>query len=107
MRIVEFFTDPSSNALSMSRLGLGIIVCIVVAWTISCILGIPPANLVSPVSSMLGIVTGAIAGIYGANSFGGAWNRSAGPGIGWPPVPPENTGSQPRPRPRPRPRPKE
>lgn len=96
MRLTEFLTDPSSNQGSMSRVCLLIIVCMDVVWTVTCIMGIPPANIVAPVSSMLGIVTGAIAGIYGANSFGGAWHRVLNSFDGPPAI-----------RPKPRPRPKE
>ena len=99
MRLSEFITDPSSNALSMSRLCLGIIVCMDIIWVFSCIKGIPPANLVAPVSSMLGVVTGAICGVYGANSFGGAWHRMMGSFGGSPDM---ATG-----RPKPKTRPKE
>jgi hypothetical protein len=74
-KLSEFVIDPGSREFSMSRLCLGVLVLMDVAWAIACILGLPPHPLVSPVCSLLGTVTGAVCGVYGVNSFGGAWRK--------------------------------
>lgn len=74
-RLVELISDPSSGELSMSRLGLGVLLLLDATWVGFCIAGIPPSGLAVPVSSMLATITGAVCTVYGVNSFGGAWRR--------------------------------
>ena len=74
-KLSEFVTDPSSGEFSMSRLCLGVLVFMDMAWAITCIMGLPPESLVSPVCSLLSTVTGAVCGVYGVNSFSGAWRK--------------------------------
>ena len=97
MRLIELITDPTSNQLSMSRLGLAFILVMDIAWATCAIAGVTPSNLVSPVSTMLAAVTGAVAGIYGVNSFGGAW-RGGSISIAVGDEPPEETRPPVKPR---------
>jgi len=69
MRLVEFITDPSSKELSLSRFCLGIIVLIF--WPI-CIIADFKGHKIIFWRELVGL-TVAVAGIYAANSFGGAW----------------------------------
>lgn len=75
MSILELITDPTSEQLSMSRLGLLLMLIISIVWTIGCILNIPPKHTVVPVCSMLGTITVGVCTIYAANSTMGAWRR--------------------------------
>jgi ABC-type transport system involved in cytochrome c biogenesis permease subunit len=70
-RLSEFWTDPSSGELSMSRFGLGLVLLVFI-----------PANAALEVLgyrlnawSFLTTVLGILAGIYGVNSAAGAWKR--------------------------------
>ncbi|OGP69704.1 MAG: hypothetical protein A2Y80_02250 [Deltaproteobacteria bacterium RBG_13_58_19] len=74
-KVVELITDPSSKELSMSRFLLPWLCLLDAAWALAAVKGWPPKDSYGPVSSMLGIVTGAVCGIYGLNSVGGAVSR--------------------------------
>jgi hypothetical protein len=70
-QLSELWTDPSSGELSMSRLGLAVVLLVFI-----------PANTVLEVLgyrlnawSFLTTVLGILAGIYGVNSAAGAWKR--------------------------------
>ena len=80
-RLKEFIIDPSSREFSMSRICLPVILLIDFIWMLVCIKGVPPTGAMSPVSSMLGIATGAVCGVYGVNSGGGSFGRSFGQAI--------------------------
>jgi len=71
-RLSELWTDPSSGELSMSRLGLGLVLLVFI-----------PANTVLEVLGyrlnawfFQTTVLGILAGIYGVNSAAGAWKRN-------------------------------
>ena len=79
-RLSELWTDPTSGELSMSRLGLGVVVLFFI-----------PANATLEVLgchlnawTFLIQVLGILAGIYGVNSAAGAWKRGS-PGTKFPP----------------------
>ena len=68
---LQVFVDPASGSPSASRV-CSIIMCLTdVSWMICCVLGIPPKDAYAPVSSMLGIVSGACFAAYGVNSMAG------------------------------------
>lgn len=68
---LQVFFDPSSRYPSASRV-CSIIMCLTdIAWMVCCVLGLPSKEAYAPVSSMLGIVTGAAFAAYGVNSFAG------------------------------------
>lgn len=71
MKLRELITDPSAGQLSMSRLMPPVVVALDGAWVAAVVLGMPPATAVSPVSSMLGVVTGAVCGVYGLSTVKG------------------------------------
>jgi hypothetical protein len=71
-RLIETIIDPASGELSGSRVCLFLLVSMDIAWAACAIVGITPVNLATPVSTMLGVCTGAVAGVYGVNSFAGA-----------------------------------
>ncbi len=71
-KLVELITDPSSKELSMSRFLLPWMLLLDAAWAYAAVKGWPPKEALGPVSSMLGLCTGAVCGIYGLNSVGGA-----------------------------------
>jgi hypothetical protein len=75
-RPVEAILDPESNALSMSRIASWILVCLDIIWVVACILRLPAPQAYGPVSSMLGICTGAALAAYGANSAGRTFGGS-------------------------------
>ena len=86
MRFIELITDPSSGQLSMSRTMLPCVLALDALWVLAVCHHIPGNAVVSPVSSMLGIVTGAVCGIYGLSTFGGSissvvasWGGSSSP----------------------------
>ena len=68
--LVESIIDPSSKELSMSRIASGCFVVLDIAWVIGVFLQLPHPNAYTPVSSMLGICTGAAFAAYGINSGG-------------------------------------
>ena len=70
---VEFIVDPSSRELSMSRFCLGLIVLIF--WPV-CIVAELIGFKISFWPQLVGL-TVAVAGVYGVNSFGGAWGTSS------------------------------
>lgn len=76
------FIDPSAGGYSASRMASIFMVVVDALWTTACTFGLPPTAAYAPVSSMLGIVTGAAFGAYGANSFARSWlGGSASPTI--------------------------
>lgn len=102
-KAVEAIVDPSSSALSMSRILIGVIV--LVYW---------PMNVLMDVLlhlfkagkmenwTVLGVMTGAIAGIYWCNSVAGAWRRH-----GEPPESPASEKHEPENAPPPQPKAKQ
>jgi len=68
MKIVELITDPNSQQLSMSRLCLPVVVAIDLGWVVAAVMGWPPKEALNPVSSMLGVITGGICGVYGLST---------------------------------------
>jgi hypothetical protein len=68
MKIVELITDPSSQQLSMSRLCLPVVVALDIGWVVAAVMGWPPKEALNPVSSMLGVITGGICGVYGLST---------------------------------------
>ena len=68
----ELFIDPSSGQPSMSRTLLPWVLLLDAAWVLAVCYHIPKEVTVAPVSSMLGLVTGAVCGIYGLSTFGGS-----------------------------------
>ena len=79
---VEAIVDPSSQQLSMSRFLLGVIVLIY--WPMNClmdfVLHLARAGKMENWAA-LGLMTGAIAGVYWFNSTAGAWQRQGIPSI--------------------------
>ena len=77
---VEAIVDPSSQQLSMSRFLLGVVVLIY--WPMNCtmdfLLRLFKAGKMENWTA-LGIMTGAIAGVYWFNSTAGAWRRRPKP----------------------------
>ncbi len=73
-KFIWLIVDPSSGQLSMSRLGLGFMLLVNAAWVGGCIRALflphPDLSIVAPVSSMLGVITGAICTVYVGNSAG-------------------------------------
>jgi hypothetical protein len=76
MKIIQVIVDPSSGQPSMSRLCFGILVLALLAL-ISFGLGLK-IPLKEP-GGLLVTALGITAGLYGANSVAGAWNRSQQP----------------------------
>jgi hypothetical protein len=74
-KLMELITDPNSRELSMSRFMLPWVCLLDAAWTYAVVKGWPPKEAFGPVSSMLGVVTGAICGIYAGSSIVGAYSR--------------------------------
>lgn len=77
---VEAICDPSSQQLSMSRFLLGVIVLIY--WPMNCVMDFllhffKAGKMENWV--VLGVMTGAIAGIYWFNSTAGSWQRKGEP----------------------------
>jgi hypothetical protein len=71
-RLSELWTDPSSGELSMSRLGVAVVVLLFIpGHAVLEVLGYH-LNAWSFLTSVLGI----LAGIYGVNSAAGAWKRN-------------------------------
>lgn len=70
--------DPASGGWSASRVGSLVMIAIDLLWVIAAIKGWPPKEAYTPVSAMLGAVTGAAFGAYAANSYG----RVRGPRVG-------------------------
>jgi hypothetical protein len=94
--VVEAITDPSSQQLSMSRFLIGVIVLIYWPVNVLCDVALRLAHAGKMDNwATLGVMTGAIAGIYWFNSTAGSWQRGGAPaGIGGPvqpakPAPPE------------------
>ena len=73
MKIIELFTDPSSNQLSASRflLLLFVLFGIPILIYLICIKMLP----IKETTSLITAIIASLAGIYGANSFGGALRR--------------------------------
>uniref|UniRef100_A0A7V4G861 Holin n=1 Tax=Desulfobacca acetoxidans TaxID=60893 RepID=A0A7V4G861_9BACT len=70
-RLSELWTDPSSGELSMSRLGVAVVVLLFIpGHAVLEVLGYH-LNAWSFLTTVLGI----LAGIYGVNSAAGAWKR--------------------------------
>jgi hypothetical protein len=68
--LLYFLIDPAGGGLSASRLASLVMILLDAVWMIACILGYPPKEAYTPVSAMLGGVTGAAFGAYAANSYG-------------------------------------
>jgi len=72
-KIIELFIDPSSGRLSMSRTLLPWFMLLDAAWVYAAVRGWPPKEALGPVSSMLGVCTGAICGVYGLSTVKSAF----------------------------------
>jgi hypothetical protein len=78
---VEAIVDPSSQQLSMSRFLLGVIVLIYWPVNVLCDVLLKVAHAGKMENwPVLGVMTGAIAGIYWFNSTAGSWQRGGIPG---------------------------
>lgn len=72
-KAIELIIDPSSGQFSASRLCLLVIVLVYVP-----VLGVLEAlGFKMPFWANLAMITGAVAGAYGANSFGRVWRESS------------------------------
>jgi hypothetical protein len=71
-RFVEIFLDPSSGALSCSRVGMFLVVAVL--FPASLVLQACGFDLGSAWSSFVALAA-TLAGIYGINSAAGAWRR--------------------------------
>jgi hypothetical protein len=67
---IYLLIDPAGGGLSASRLASLVMIFLDAVWMIFCILGYPPKEAYTPVSAMLGGVTGAAFTAYAANSYG-------------------------------------
>ena len=77
---VEAIIDPSSQQLSMSRFLLGIIVLIYWPVNVLCDVLLKMAHAGKMENwAVLGVMTGAIAGVYWFNSTAGIWQRGGQP----------------------------
>ncbi len=70
MRLSEFLIDPSTCKLSASRLCLLVLVVVIVpAFLYACARGWLAVGYVSPIATMLGVVVGAVCGVYGVSTY--------------------------------------
>lgn len=82
-RPIELIIDPSSGQLSMSRLCFGVLILDLQALLIASAFGIK-----FTMWPQFGIIMGAVAGAYGANSVVRVWRNGSGavPGRVRPPI---------------------
>jgi hypothetical protein len=83
-RLKEFWTDPSSNQLSASRLLLMVLVLVY----LPVLLVLDAAGVKFGNWAQFALIVGSVAGAYGANSAARAWREPCGP----PPKPPTKEG---------------
>jgi len=78
-RLAEFFTDPASREYSMSRLCFGLLILGILALDAMAVLlgllGRLPDSWVGHLTTMNTVALASVAGVYGANSLAGAWQR--------------------------------
>jgi len=78
-RLAEFFTDPGSREYSMSRLCFGLLILGILALDAMAVLlgllGRLPDSWVGHLTTMNTVALASVAGVYGANSVAGAWQR--------------------------------
>lgn len=78
-RLAEFFTDPGSREYSMSRLCFGLLILGILALDAMVVLlgllGRLPESWVGHLTTMNTVALASVAGVYGANSVAGAWQR--------------------------------
>ena len=98
-RFIELVIDPSSGQLSMSRLLLPWVLLLDAAWAYAAVKGWTPKDALAPVSSMLGVCTGAICGVYGLSTFKSGLSQMFGSRtvVGSPLLPPNESKSRIRP----------
>jgi len=91
---VEAITDPASGELSASRFLLCVIVLIY--WPANCLMDFALRLFHAGKMenwAVLGVITGAVAGVYWFNSTAGAWQRYSSLTIGSSPQTPIKVGT--------------
>jgi len=68
---VEAIIDPACQQLSMSRICLPLTLGMDLFWVAAVVMNWPPKEALAPVSSMLGVITGAVCTIYSLSTVKG------------------------------------